>query len=138
MKHLITLLLFTLVACNPAPAVIVRTVPPGTGDAAATPEVTGELRTEEPFCAGAPPTRIILGVRGRVTDDDESPLNVRAAPGLGSEILLRIAPGGVFFVTDGPACADGYVWYRIEYGEVQGWVAEGDASVYYIEPYLPG
>ncbi len=98
------------------------------------------LPTGEPFCPGTPPTRMILQQRGRVLQLDnsgEESLNLRAGPGTNYRILTKINQRELFLVLDGPACAEDYVWYRVRYGEFSGWVAEGDLTQYYIEPYLP-
>jgi len=89
-------------------------------------------------CSGTMPTRLIVHERARVSPvGDESPLNVRAAPGTDNEVLGRIPIGGVFFVLDGFECTQRYTWYQVEYDGLIGWAAEGDSSVYLNEPYPP-
>ncbi len=135
--------LFLLSACDlgrqqppaPSPTIIV-----GIAFATATPDPTPVPSiTPAPNCEGAPPTRMILQERGRVTKitpDDTETLNMRAGPGIGETVLRRINPGEIFFVLDGPVCGDGYTWFQILHRGREGWVAEGDASRYFIEPYL--
>lgn len=89
-------------------------------------------------CPDAPPIRLILQERGRVSDEDERKLNLRDGPGLNFEIIYSIEPDEFFFVLDGPTCADEYTWFRVQYGSFTGWIAEGDSEAYYVEPYLPG
>jgi hypothetical protein len=91
-----------------------------------------------PACEAAPPTRIIVGERGQVTDDDLRPLNVRSEPGTEFRILGRLEALQVFLVLEGPRCGGNFVWYRVRRGNLEGWIAEGDPGNYYIEPYLPG
>ena len=93
-----------------------------------------------PTCGqDAPPTHMIVGEHGWMSDDDFAPLNVRAVPGtIDTRIVGRLQTHDVFFVLDGPQCAEKYVWYYIQHGDLFGWVAEGDAAGYYISPYLPG
>jgi hypothetical protein len=91
-----------------------------------------------PACEAAPPTRIIVGERGQVTDDDPRPLNVRSGPGTEFRILGRLEALQVFLVLEGPRCGGSFTWYRVRRGNLEGWIAEGDPGNYYIEPYLPG
>jgi hypothetical protein len=39
-------------------------------------------------------------------------------------------------VLDGPVCNGNYAWYEVHYGDYTGWLAEGDLTSYYVEPYL--
>ncbi len=87
-------------------------------------------------CSGTLPTRLIVRERARVSPaGDDSPLNVRAAPGTDNEVLGRIPIGGVFYVLDGYECTPRYTWYQVEYEGITGWAAEGDAEVYFTEVY---
>jgi hypothetical protein len=54
------------------------------------------------------------------------------------EILGRIRINEVFNVLDGPECVDGYNWFYIRYNTLEGWIAEGDDSGYFVEPFLTG
>ncbi len=90
-------------------------------------------------CDNAPMTYLIRNERGQVTDtDDEETLNLRSGPGTEYRILEQIEQLEVFFVLDGPVCAEDYAWYRVLYDGQEGWIAEGDFEQYYAEPYLPG
>jgi hypothetical protein len=40
-----------------------------------------------------------------------------------------------FLTLSGPVCADGYYWYEVDYAGQIGWIAEGDNTSYYVEPY---
>ncbi len=88
-------------------------------------------------CPDAPPTRLIRGSGGRVSQVDPRPLNVRAEPGLTGDIITRLEPDMAFTVLEGPVCADSYAWYRMRSGTLTGWIAEGDRSVYYVDPHPP-
>lgn len=89
------------------------------------------------ICDGAPKTNIIVHERARVTNDDPQPLNVRETPGTNGRILEQLESLDIFMVIDGPRCANNFTWYRIRVGDTEGWVAEGDDAMYYIEPYTP-
>lgn len=85
-------------------------------------------------CPGAPMSRMQAGQRGFVSFDPPSPSRVRELPGTQERILGQLQPGDVFLVLDGPICIDNYAWWRIQAdgGDLQGWVAEGDRSDYWI------
>ena len=67
------------------------------------------------------------GVSARVANTG-SCLNVHAAPTLTADLLICLADGSVVTVRDGPVDAEGYRWWLVEAGAIQGWAAEGDSS----------
>lgn len=89
-------------------------------------------------CAGAPRERLIIGERGRVLEDDPRNVNVRSRPGVDNKLMTVIPINGIFAVLDGPVCLGSYQWYKVRYREVEGWIAEGDLTSYYVEPYGVG
>ena len=86
-------------------------------------------------CAGAPRERLVIGERGRVLPDDPRNVNVRRLPGVDNGLVTVIPINGLFMVLDGPVCAGGFEWYKVHYREATGWIAEGDLTSYYVEPY---
>jgi hypothetical protein len=90
------------------------------------------------ICVNAPLPRLIVRERARVAMDDPRPLNVRVGPGTSFERVGQLPPQSVFYVLEGPQCSERYAWYRVESGQITGWVAEGDLSLYYVEVYPPG
>lgn len=94
--------------------------------------------TEVAGCPQSPSTQLIIQERGRVTDTNDERLNLRLSPGTDYRILTAMAPGETFLVLDGPICEEGYAWFRVIHDGIIGWIAEGDFSEYYAEPYLPG
>lgn len=91
-----------------------------------------------PVCPDAPRTRLIVQERGRVLPDDPRPVNVRREPGTDQPVQALLPVLTVFYVVDGPVCRNGYSWFQIQHNGVEGWIAEGDLTSYYVEPYLPG
>ncbi len=86
-------------------------------------------------CLGAPDPRVKVGDVVLVTRQDERPLNVRQEPNLGDNVVTQVLPGDAMQITGGPFCSDGYLWWRVRLdNDISGWVAEGDQSMYYIEP----
>jgi hypothetical protein len=144
MKYLTPIVLILLLAgCTapntPTPAANITTRPPFSVTVVVetnTPRVP-PLPTPTAGCAGAPLSRMILGRPGRVTED-EGTLNLRQTPNRTGRILRVLQPLALFTVLSGPTCADDFAWYQVRYQTSEGWVAEGDARIYYIEPYEPG
>ena len=96
----------------------------------------GTSGVENLQCLGAPYPRLSLGGTGQVSEEDPRPSRVRSEPNLGGEILTEFEPGTTFDVLEGPVCSDGYFWWKIYDSEsgIEGWTAEGDSVLYYIEP----
>jgi hypothetical protein len=83
-------------------------------------------------CPGTLPPQLDIGGEGMVLPGD--PNTVRIQPGTGFEVLGRIPAGDTFRVIAGPVCADGYVWWQVEYNDLIGWTAEGDTASYWLAP----
>lgn len=76
-----------------------------------------------------------VGLKGRVSYLDGSPLNMRDAPARGGKVVKQLEEGTRFGVIGGPSCSDGFTWWQIQLeADSSGWVAEGDQEDYYIEP----
>ncbi len=87
-------------------------------------------------CPGAPVSRVAVGDSACVADIGPSPLRIRATPEISPDnIVGDVYRGTRVALTDGPACADGYTWWRIQVDAgPAGWVAEGGPGGYYLEP----
>ena len=96
-----------------------------------------EVTQEVISCPSAPPIRLIIQERGRVTDNSET-LNLRDGPGVSFDVLTALDPRDEFVVIDGPSCDGEFAWFRVRFGTRFGWLAEGDFEDYYVEPYLTG
>jgi hypothetical protein len=88
-------------------------------------------------CEDTPRPRLVIGERGWVLDDDPRPVRIRSLSSVESDVVASIPPDGIFFVIDGPRCEEGYAWYFVRYQRIEGWIAEGDPTGYYVEPYPP-
>jgi hypothetical protein len=105
-----------------------------------TPETDGKDFFIEPFpsrevCPGAAPSLINKGDEAQVTLYPPVTTRVRSAPGTSAERTGSIDPGELVQVTDGPKCADDYVWWQIESKEgLTGWAAEGQLNNYFLVP----
>ncbi len=85
-------------------------------------------------CPSLPRSRLIVRERARALTQ----VNVREGANTSFNSVGRISPGALLFVLEGPQCSPSYAWYRVESGGLEGWVAEGQGSAYFIEPYPPG
>lgn len=148
------LLVLLLAACNavnsepntPAPtrrAAFAASVTPAVTAAPDAPTLTPFVwptlpPSPTPVCPNTPRTRLILQERGRVLPDDPRPVNLREGPGTDKEVKAMMPVRALFFVLDGPVCNNGYSWFKVRYQEIEGWIAEGDRTSYYVEPYFPG
>jgi WD40 repeat protein len=74
-------------------------------------------------CDGLNPVALIVGEAGRVSAGNAN--NVRATPGTTGERLGAIPGGAQFSVLDGPQCADGFVWWQVDYQGLIGWTVDG-------------
>lgn len=86
------------------------------------------------FCPDVPLPRMIIGLKGHVTDENPKRQRVRTQPGLDAEILRLMELGEEFTVLDGPICNDGYLWWYIKNELIEGWTAEGIPGEYYLAP----
>lgn len=84
-------------------------------------------------CPGTPPLRLAVGGQGQVTPG--LPNKLRSAPSLSGIQIGSLEEGTVFSVTGGPHCADGYTWWKVSAGGVEGWTASGTGGEYWIQPY---
>ena len=86
-----------------------------------------------PTCDGTQQSRLMAGDNGVVVSETV-PNRIRENPSIAATQVGIIPALGRFTVLEGPVCADGYAWYRVQVGDVQGWTAEGSATDYFIEP----
>jgi hypothetical protein len=92
-----------------------------------TSDVTGTV------CPGAPPPRLQPGDTAIVLGTTAN--NVRNQPSVSSGAVVGQIPAGAqFMVLEGPACQDDLTWYRVRYGTLYGWTAEGQGREYWVEP----
>ena len=67
-----------------------------------------------------------------------SPNNLREKAGLNSKKIGQLQPLTWVFITKGPKCEDGMVWWKIETvdGRLKGWTAEGQKNEFWLVPNL--
>jgi hypothetical protein len=118
------------------------TVTPEIGTPLPSPTIT--VTATPPFeCPNAPETQFEVGDTGRVTFTEGPSVRLRRDPVVeGSNIIKLLADGTKFEIIDGPECAidpdsgAAFVFWQISIsgGSLKGWVAEGDAKEYFVEP----
>lgn len=86
-------------------------------------------------CPGSAPARLQVGHQAQVLPDAGVNLRSTGAP---DSPILEIVPGGAIMrVTDGPDCAGGFTWWRVEWQGMIGWVAESfNETTYYLQPLI--
>ena len=107
-------------------------IPTATKKPTATP-----LPSATPRCAPGW-TRLQVGNYAIVSPGD--PNRVRSEPRKGDNLIATLDPGTVVKVLEGPVCADGLVYWKVESDNIPGgvgWTAEGDGKEYWLEPYKP-
>ncbi len=121
---------------------------PPTPTQTSTPEPTATLpptltpaatATTDPCGTVSLPSRLKVGQIGQViinASAPTTPVNIRKAPTVDAERIGRLAPGVSFTVIDGPTCANNVAWFKVRYGDnnLEGWLAEGQNSLYFVEP----
>ncbi|MCA9881460.1 MAG: SH3 domain-containing protein [Anaerolineae bacterium] len=86
-------------------------------------------------CPGTQASRLAVGGQGHVIDTVAN--NVRDTASTTGAVVGVLVPGTTFNVLEGPVCADGYVWFRVQNADVSGWTVEGDATGYWLAPVNP-
>jgi hypothetical protein len=85
-------------------------------------------------------TQFAIGEYAAVAGQNDTPNRVRSGPSLGDEVITQVYPGTPLKIMEGPVCADGLIFWKVEHKSIpggSGWTAEGDGSEYWLEPYTP-
>ena len=87
-------------------------------------------------CPGTYLSRLYVGDHAYVSYYPPLSSRVRSEAGTDGRILGQIDPGEEVQVLDGPACENGWVWWKIRSQETNltGWTAEGDREDYWLVP----
>lgn len=105
-----------------------------------TPPVVGLLTTTNTLvaqsnCPGTPPSRMAIGMTGRIAFTDGTTTRLRADATTQADIIFEMPEGLEFVVVGGPECAGNYTWWQLQLSDgTTGWTAEGDDIDYFIEP----
>ena len=87
-------------------------------------------------CEDGPYSRLFLDERAHTLKEPAVPQRLHKEPGKETERAGWIQPGEHVRVLEGPACADGWVWWKVETlnGGYIGWATEGDEENYWLIP----
>ncbi|QPC83499.1 toll/interleukin-1 receptor domain-containing protein [Phototrophicus methaneseepsis] len=135
-------LLMNRAPAMPTPDPIATTPAPiHTATAAATPDTSIPLDAQCPVdFAGYLEPRLETGTYNARIKETGGANRLRAEPHTSGAFVTMLEEGHVLEeVIAGPACAEGYVWWRIRSGDDTGWTAESsfEENTYYIEPFPP-
>lgn len=97
------------------------------------PDDTGSPAPNPGDCTGTLSPRLTIGGQGRITPG--LPNKMRLEPSLASTQVGSIPGEATFSVVGGPQCADGFLWWQVNYDGVTGWTANGDGTDYWVEPF---
>lgn len=111
------------------------TTPGGAVTPTPTPEATLPDFPQRLVCSDAMPTRLSTGTPGRVLPG-APPVNLYSSPTRTAPVAGQIPGGETFTVVDGPQCAEGLVWWQIDYDTLIGWTAEGQSGMYWLAPVV--
>lgn len=85
-------------------------------------------------CPGFVVSRLVVGEDGRVIADA---VRLRDQPASSGAQIASITTDLTFTVLEGPDCdPSGIAWWRVAYRSVEGWLAEGLGTDYFVEPIL--
>jgi hypothetical protein len=86
-------------------------------------------------CPDTLPSRLVIGAEGRVLQGSAN--NLRDQASRTATLIGQIPAEGVFTVLEGPVCADGFTWWRVDYDGLVGWTVEAIGENYAIESLAP-
>jgi hypothetical protein len=84
-------------------------------------------------CLGALPPRLTIGESGQIVPGS-GVNNLRGSASLDGVKIGEIPENGVFTVKDGPVCAEGISWWKVQYQDLMAWTAESQNGIYFLEP----
>lgn len=81
-------------------------------------------------------SQLQVGMQAQIALEPPEPNRVRDEPSTSSNIAGLIYPGGEVEILEGPACEEGWIWWRVREIEtgLEGWTAEGDLNSYWVIP----
>ncbi len=87
-------------------------------------------------CPDSPLSQLRVGNAAYVSFDPPLANRVRAEPNRQARRVGQIEPGEIVLVLEGPACADAWVWWKVQSNStgLLGWTAEGDENDYWLLP----
>ena len=86
-------------------------------------------------CKDTIPTRLKIGDYAVVSAFTSTSNRLRSEPTISAKLLGKLAPNTMMEIVDGPACADGILWWKVKGidQDFDGWTGEGDTR-YWLNP----
>lgn len=79
---------------------------------------------------------LVQNQTARVNFTDGARVNLREWPASGSEgVVGKYSEGTEMKLLAGPACGEGFLWWKVNVQGQGGWMAEGDGIERYLEPW---
>jgi WD40 repeat protein len=94
-----------------------------------------QAAVDEGRCPGFLESRLTVGNSARVLPNISGAF-LRAEPNAVSSILQTLASNTHMNVLEGPSCTLGAAWWRVSVEGIEGWIAEGQADVYTLQPVI--
>lgn len=81
-------------------------------------------------------SQLRIGMQAQIALEPALPNRVREQPSTSAAIAGYIDPGGKVEILEGPACAEGWIWWKVREidSNLEGWTAEGDVNGYWVIP----
>lgn len=86
------------------------------------------------YCPGVPEPRLVGGDSSARVVKGAGANNIRDTASRQATVVAQMPEGATFTVIRGAVCADGYLWWYVNYNGVEGWTAEGLGDAYWLEP----
>jgi hypothetical protein len=80
----------------------------------------GDLPTPAPVSGGI----LVIGGQATINTTEGDTLNVRGGPGTSFPVVGRLPAGTRVTLVEGPRAGEGFTWWRIRAGNLEGWVVE--------------
>ena len=81
-------------------------------------------------------SQLRVGMQAQINEDPPLPNRVRISPSASANILGFIDPGSRVEILEGPACEEGWIWWKVREldTDLEGWTVEGDVNGYWVIP----
>jgi uncharacterized protein YraI len=82
---------------------------------------------------------LVIGGAALINTTEGDQLNMRSGAGTSFDIVTQLDDGTRVTIIEGPRLVDGLTWWRIQVGNLQGWVVESvedDGAI--IQTLIPG
>ena len=67
---------------------------------------------------------LVIGGQATINTTEGDTLNVRGGPGTSYQVVGRLPHGTRVTLVEGPRAGEGFTWWRVRAGSVEGWVVE--------------